>query len=550
MGCNDLPNMQAGHKMNKPSYLGTPLLSCVFVVTLVIANTLGWMPESKAAEIGQNNTQADKPNIVFILADDFSLNLLRWMRHAENGTEVSGYQSLVDDGTTFSNYFVSNSLCCPSRSTIFTGKYSHNTGVFTNVWSLERNELDGGFRAFNYRQNQLHTFAIALHQAGYTTAMLGKYLNGYFQWESIPYNQAQAWKNWGWDEWDVSGGDGYAEFNYHLNQNGSLVYYGIDEKDYLTDTVSTIAQRFIKNAKRPFFIEIATFAPHDPYRPAYRDETAYPNAQVPRTFLYGFRPDKNAPDWMKDVPVLTQQTIDYMDAQYRLRAQSIRAIDKMISDVRAALKSAGVDKNTYIVFSSDNGFHMGEYSFPPGKMTPFDTDIHVPLVVVGPGVAHQRINHFVQSVDLTPTFTAIGGQSYPTKPDGNSLLPLLKGQKPAAWRKMVLVEHHGVADDPNDPDNDKNERWVVLNPPDYAALRSSKYLYVEYYNNLDCPASSPHCQATATERGYYDLAKDPHEVRNVYATLPQKVKQRLKNKLAQNKICGKPDGQACWQVQQ
>ncbi len=154
-------------------------------------------------------TAAQKPNIIFILADDFAMNLMPYMLQSP----YHGLESMMNEGTTFANYFVSNSLCCPSRSTIFTGKFPHNTGVFTNTYDPQKGEIDGGFGAFNQNDNQLHTFALALHQGGYQTAMLGKYLNGYLPWETEPYNSAQAWKQWGWDEWDVAG-NGYPEFIY------------------------------------------------------------------------------------------------------------------------------------------------------------------------------------------------------------------------------------------------------------------------------------------------------------------------------------------------
>src|SRR2546428_6242622 len=173
-----------------------------------------------AQEPKQAAAPANKPNIIFVLADDFAMNLIPYMLQSPHG----GLQSMMSEGTTFSNYFVSNSLCCPSRSSIFTGKFPHNTGVFTNTWAPLKGRTDGGFGAFNNNKNkdQLHTFALALHQAGYQTAMLGKYLNGYEPWDTEPYNAKNAWKNvWGWHEWDVAG-NGYPEFSYDLNQNGTV----------------------------------------------------------------------------------------------------------------------------------------------------------------------------------------------------------------------------------------------------------------------------------------------------------------------------------------
>ena len=162
-----------------------------------IVASLGAAQVSLAGTGGQ---PGNRPNIVFILADDFSMNLVDYMKKAP----TLGLKRMVDEGATFTNYFVSNSLCCPSRSTIFTGKYPHNTCVFTNTWNPAKGLVDGAFEAFQAYHNEQHTFAIALHKGGYKTAMMGKYLNDYLPWKPSP----TPYQSWGWDEWDVAG-DGY-----------------------------------------------------------------------------------------------------------------------------------------------------------------------------------------------------------------------------------------------------------------------------------------------------------------------------------------------------
>ncbi len=261
-----------------------------------------------------------------------------------------------------------------------------------------------------------------------------------------PYNTSTPFVTWGWDEWYVAG-EGYPEFIYDLNQDNTVHHYGIAPGDYMTDVLRTNALAFIGNTvNRPFFIEIATFAPHSPYRPAYRDETAFPGLKVPPTPRYcppssGVGSLGNPPNWLKDIPVCTTQMKNAMDDEFRLRAQSGQAIDRMIGDIRA-----NVPPNTYIFFSSDNGLHMGDYSLKPGKMTPVDIDIRVPLVVVGPPglVKHQEVKEITQTVDLAPTFAEIAGYTGTIiNPDGHSLLQLL-GPTPPPWpRKMALIEHHG-----------------------------------------------------------------------------------------------------------
>jgi len=449
-----------------------------------------------------------RPNVVFILADDLSMNLVPFMPNL---------QAMQREGTTFSHYFVTDSLCCPSRSSIFTGQFPHNTGVFRNTGA------DGGFEAFNAQGNASRTFALALQRAGYRTAMLGKYLNG--------YRPAMKALPRGWNEWDVAG-NGYPEFNYRLNQNGNVVEYGAEETDYLTDVVEKLGSDFMrKSGGDPFFIEIATFAPHAPYIPAPRDSARFPGLTAPRTAAFGARPDANAPAWLRDIPPLMPLNKSNIDRAFRMRAQSVLAIDKMIADVRATLAALGEEGNTYIVFSSDNGYHMGEYSLRPGKMTPYDTDINVPLVVVGPAVRKGAIvNEIVENIDLCPTFDEIGGASSPAAPDGRSLLALLRGANNGGWRHNALIEHHGMpVVAPDDPDAPEKHS---ANPPTYQALRSEDAMYVEY---------------ETSEIGYYDLRSDPAELKNISANLPAGKKQRWHDILRANTSC--KGAAACWEAQ-
>ena len=146
-----------------------------------------------------------RPNFVFVLTDDLSWNLVSHMPHV---------LALEQAGTTMSRYYVVDSLCCPSRSAIFTGEYPHDDGVFTNAGN------DGGYYAFNSHGDQQKSFAVALHAAGYRTAMMGKYLNQYQPADPVPP---------GWDEWDAAG-DAYPEFDYTLNQDGRPQHYGSDAR--------------------------------------------------------------------------------------------------------------------------------------------------------------------------------------------------------------------------------------------------------------------------------------------------------------------------------
>jgi N-acetylglucosamine-6-sulfatase len=431
---------------------------------------------------------AKRPNIVFVLADDFALNLVQYMPHL---------LKMQQDGVTFANYFVTDSLCCPSRSSIFTGRYPHDTGIYRNVGA------DGGYLGFLNRGHERVTFATALTAAGYHTAMLGKYLNGY-----QPRQHAVAP---GWNEWDVAG-NGYPGFNYDLNQNGKVVRYANRPTDYLTDVVSAEAVNFVKQqtADTPFVIEIATFAPHAPYTPAPRDANAFPGLRAPRTPAFNAAPDANAPKWLAGLPALSEIDAATIDNDFRKRAQSVLAIDAMIGALQQAVAAIGAADNTYFVFSSDNGYHMGEHRMMPGKMTAYDTDIHVPLIVTGPGVpAGRTVEEIVQNIDLCPTFAELGFAAAPASVDGRSLAPLMRGETPEGWRTLALVEHRGPVRNLNDPDLPGHRSG---NPTTYEAIRMATSVYVEYANG---------------EKEYHDLVADPNELRNTYASLPADRKAAL-----------------------
>ena len=451
-------------------------------------------------------SSSKKPNFVFVLADDLAMNLLQYMPNV---------QQMQKEGTSFSNYFVTDSLCCPSRSSIFTGKFPHNTGVFTNTGS------DGGYDTFNSKGNEAYTFAVALQHGGYKTAMMGKYLNGYFPRANRPAP--------GWNEWDVAG-LGYKEFNYALNENGKVVRYGERPEEYLTDVVARLGESFIrKSAGHPFFIEIATFAPHGPYIPAPRDADKFPGLTAPRTPAYGARPDANAPKWLHGILPLRPVDKENIDRDFRMRAQSVQAIDKMIGELRAELARLGED-NTYFIFSSDNGYHMGEFSMRPGKMTSFDTDIQVPLIVIGPGVAKGHVVDSIgENVDLCPTFAELAGVSSQISPDGHSLVTLLRGEQPTDWRDFALVEHRHPVPNADDPDVPVPHGG---NPPSYEAMRTANAMYVEYETG---------------EVGYYDLVRDPNELRNVAQNLDPAKRKQLHDALASNKNCH--GAEACWVAQ-
>jgi arylsulfatase A-like enzyme len=453
-----------------------------------------------------------RPNIVLVLTDDLATNLVQFMPHV---------LQMQKDGLTFRNYFVTDSLCCPSRASIFTGRYPHDTGVYRNFGP------DGGYETFRSRGLERTTFAVALTAAGYRTAMIGKYLNRYRPEQGSPEAP-------GWTKWAVAG-NGYQEFNYTLNQDGSLVRYGQNPSDYLTDVASAQAVQFIKQSGHaPFMLEVATFAPHRPATPAPRDANAFLGLRAPQTPAFGVAPDASAPPWLKDIPDLSDGDVARIDREFRRRAQAVQAVDKMIGDLLAALAQTGEANNTIFIFSSDNGYHMGDHRLLPGKQTAFDTDIHVPLIATGPGIRPGgTVDEITQNIDLCPTFEDIAGVTPAPNVDGSSLLPLLYGQSVPEWRAVALIEHHGpmvrTDEDPDamdfQPDIFAERRGARHrrpgaygdgrrhgNPPSYEAVRSARWVYVEYEDGA---------------KEYHDLTADPYELRNSFSALGETQKSAL-----------------------
>ncbi len=430
------------------------------------------------------------PNIVMVLVDDFSMNLMP----DDLGDLAKSMPNLAQmrrEGVTFDNYFVTDSLCCPSRTSIMTGLLPHNSGVITNTMP------DGGLGAFMAHKNDAKTYAVALNNAFYATALMGKYLNGYeADRDGVPQ---------GWSEWAVAG-NAYANFNYTINHNGQLISPDL----HMTDQLSLLGQEFITMASDgPFFLELSTFSPHAPYTPPARYADSFMDLTYPRTPAFAARPDPSQPKWMQDIPVLDKNFQRKIDDIYRLRVQSVKGVDDLIGDIRKTLDDLGLSKDTYVIFTSDNGYHLGEFSLRAGKMTPFDTDIHVPLVVLGPGVpAGKRVADLTMNIDLYPTFIDLAGLPASATVDGKSLVPLLKGQA-GPGRQIAVVEHKRAPQGADDPDASSPKAG---DPPTYVALRMQDTMYVEYLDG-------------SGEVGFYDMTKDPDQMVNIASTLsPERLK--------------------------
>jgi N-acetylglucosamine-6-sulfatase len=396
-------------------------------------------------------------NVIVIVTDDQSKTLLNRKAMpflARRAGRARGWVRLTRG-------FVNTPLCCPARAAILSGRYGHNSGVIDNKAGAKLNERK--------------TIAAKLDAAGYRTALMGKYLNGY------PFGRGQYVPR-GWDRWYAFKHTGGAYFDYELNENGTLVHYGSAPRDYSTDVLASKAVRFIRRSRQPFFLYWAPKAPHGPAIPAPRHEGALSGLRMPRRPNFSEEDVSDKPRYVRGLPPR-----HYRGARkfYRAQARTLLAVDDAVRAMVRALKRSGRLDRTVIVFTSDNGFLAGAHRLG-GKLSPYEESVNVPFVVRFPGARGRSERGLASNVDLAPTFADLAGARL--RRDGRSLVPLLANRE-RRWRKRVLLEWRGS----------NRHAESDINVPKFWGLRSLRYKYVEYRTG---------------ERELYDLRRDPYELRN------------------------------------
>lgn len=420
-----------------------------------------------------------KPNIIFILTDDQDLRSMSFMPRTQ--------ELLAHAGATFSAAYVSSPLCAPSRASILTGRFPHNTGVFSNE------EPAGGFGVFYRSGAEQQTVATRLQAQGYRTALIGKYMNDY------PRRATGEYVPPGWDEWNATTSDA-AYYDFLMNQNGVQHHYEGPE-NYSTDVIRDLSLDFLRRThddpkRPPFFLYVSTIAPHFPAHPAARHQGEFARIEAPRVPSFNEEDVRDKPRWVREKPVLNEESVRQIDKLYRRRLQTMLAVDEMVDTLVAALSASGELAHTYIFLTSDNGFQQGEHRFGKGKGLSYDESVHVPLLVRGPGVpAGLTLDHLVSNVDFLPTWLELAGASASPGVDGRSLRPLLTAHPPAPaqWRPDLLVEFL---------ETDSDEA------PRFWALRTPQWAYAEYDGG---------------ERELYDLKADPYQLDNRAGTAPDNV---------------------------
>ena len=490
------------------------LCAAIALLAAVAAPAAATAPPAAAADT--------RPNVVVLMTDDQTVEDLRAMPETE--------ALLAGTGVSFTRSYVSYPLCCPSRATYLSGQYAHNHGV------LGLYPPTGGYGRFDATES----LPVWLQRAGYTTAHIGKYMNGYG-------TQTSADPPLGWSDWYGDVGEStYRMWGFTLNENGVNHTYGtpFDEDPHLyqTDVVTQKAVDVIdQNARsvQPLFLSVAFLAPHHEgtgmrqysgrlvrAAPRHVGKLAAKPLPIPRSFNEYDVSDK--PFFLRRRPPLTFAQIDRIERNYHDRQESLLAVDDGVGEIVSALERAGELENTYLIFTSDNGYMQGEHRVPSGKMLPYDPSTQVPLLVRGPGIpAGQKSGALVANADLAPTILDLAGAQPGRLLDGFSLMPFARD--PWLGTQRALLHETGgrkVVGREQDAAGEPAIKRILS----YKAVRTTRWLYVEYKGGA---------------RELYDLKADPAELHSRHRD-PRYARTRgaLRRLLMRLAICAGSDCRA------
>ncbi len=422
---------------------------------------LGW---SVAALPEVRGTEDPRPNVIVIVTDDQPDDSI------PNPYEVMPFLQRRaldprDHWIVFENGYVNTPLCCPSRATMLTGRFSHHTGVRDNE---DAHLFDEG-----------STLATWLHDAGYHTGLVGKYLNLY------PFGRS-AFVPAGWDRWwGREHGPGMSlYYDYSMFEQDHVVRHGHTDADYATDVLADQATEFVREAPadRPYFLWFAPTAPHPPWVAAPRDEGAFSGLAVTTPPSVGEPDVSDKPAWVRGLAPMGDARLSAQREHRRDSYAALLAVDDAIRRIMNAVRARGDLARTVVVFTSDNGLAFGEHRWTK-KSCPYQACLGVPFMIRMPGASHRTERAIVSAADIAPTIAELAGASTPTAFDGVSLVPLLLTGSREGLPGEVFAEWVG-------------DRAI----PAWWEVRTRRFAYIELGTG---------------ERELYALRDDPDELVNV-----------------------------------
>jgi N-acetylglucosamine-6-sulfatase len=461
---------------------------------------------------GSSHAASSKPNIIMFTTDDQTVRDLIAMPKTQ---ELIGNQ-----GASFPHAYVSMSLCCPSRVTVQTGQYAHNHGVMGNT------PPQGGYSRFNDKND----LPVWLQQDGYRTIHIGKMPNGFGETTNENY-VPPGWGPFAGGVSSSSRGEFYAfikppssYFDFALDQNGTLTQYGPD--DYQTDVyadlaVNRIDNHFANHSNDPLYMQVQFFAPHDPSDPAPKYAGAFSTAPLPTDKSFNEKDVRDKPGWVRAISRFGFGLISKIQTRYQRRLETLLSVDDAIQRIVDELSAKGALGNTYLIFTSDNGFMQGQHRLHQGKFAPYEPSIQVPMLIRGPGIpagSHPRA--LVWNGDITSTILDAANAKPGLPQDGESMLPFARDPNLRSTRPILIeTGPPGATNEPGTPvsaagkrvhfskyvknlDLDRTAQIArAIVAPRYRAIRTGRYLLVKYSDR---------------SRELYDLARDPLELRSVY----------------------------------
>jgi arylsulfatase A-like enzyme len=524
-------------------------------------------PGAEKGDKPATGSALQKPSFVVIQTDDETMEELydgvRMASGAEEFAMPNTLQLLGEKGVTFTRYYTPYSLCAPSRVSLLTGRYAHNDHVQGNV------PPNGGWTGFQSRQAYSHNLATWLQGAGYRTIHIGKILNGYGDAPYSPGTEVPP----GWSSWHsiLNSDTDHYFYGYLMNNNGVVEgpygnsgswetreYGEIDDAGcpyaplngkpcyYETDHFNQLATEELAatSPEQPFYMQVDYTAPHGDFRkpagpqPATRDIGRFAGAPLPDSRAEGFNEGNvnDKPRFIREAPYLSATEIHTYRVYYQNCLDALVSVDEGVKQIVDELGALHRLRNTYIIFTSDNGFFFGQHRLVGGKFLAYEPSTHLPLIIRGPGIKPDTATgQLASTIDIAPTILELAEVSPDKSMDGVSLVPYMKEPSLRSRRPLLFesfVETDDVEQDGNAPTSESTsaERAaagaargklgvagagahtssssddaaahasVVAPPKNYYGIRLGPYKYIEWPDG---------------EKELYDISKDPSELNNV-----------------------------------
>ncbi len=455
-------------------------LALAAVLSALVAATVG-VSAGTGASAG---AVAERPNIVLVTLDDARVDDMEFMPNVQ--------RLLKGPGAVFSRAFLSYPLCCPARASILTGRYAHNHGVLHHAYPA------GSYRKWVETGANLSTLPVWLQQAGYHTVMVGKHLNGYENYSHERYGIHNARKDPGWSSWKAT----VETYNYRdlaiRHRPGRFVSYAGRYGTHVLNNIAVRVTRRQASNSKPFFLWLSYVAPHhgrpheadDPEQlvspnVADRDQDTFAHLGAITSPAYDEADVSDKPAYIQAFPRIDADLAAQIIETRQQRVESLQAVDRGVGRLVAALRDTGQLRNTVIIFTSDNGYSLGEHRRPAGKTYPYEEALSTPLYIRGPGIPADRVvtQRVSMSIDIAPTVLSLARKIPPYRLDGTSLYNIIR--YPGPRNRPLLVE-----------------AWQADGNRLYTGLRRWRYLYVEY------PATG--------EVELYDVLRDPHQLQSLH----------------------------------